>query len=119
MTTERLHTDPKIDLFLRQFGNLFPKFRATWADDQLQRFWYPMIIMLSMEELQEVLNHFTFHYTAHRSRITMGPSPNEVRLQCRRARNVGRANTGKDQPPPGELTEAPDFDQLKSSLKDV
>lgn len=120
MNIELERKDVRIDRWLKQFESLFPAFRRTWDDEQLRQYWIPAVKMMSMEQVKDLLDYYTFRYTAPSGRITKGPLPSEFLNRCRRIRQQPREENRapRANPDPDRAAVMPDLTELKRSLEE-
>jgi hypothetical protein len=84
--TETQPMDARRRKFLEDFASLFPRFKSRWNGEQLHRLWFPMVDMMTMDQLLDVLDHFAFHWPD----MTQPPGPGDFRRVAKLKRNQGR-----------------------------
>ncbi len=110
-------TDP-CERFRADFHSLFPQFRRTWTDAQLENDWYPFVRQLSEEQLDQVLDHYKFDFAhGNPGARKSGPTLRHFRNQCWVARTGG----GRRRPVPewdGHMTaeNRAELDAVKRAL---
>ena len=101
--------------FLEDFAIFFPRIKQFSAD-QLNEYWFSMVMQLTMDQLKDVLDHFAFNWGDH----SKFPLPGDFRRVCQM---VKRAHTEEQYGRDDKIVHMPlkqstvvDFEQVRQSL---